>query len=820
MAIELKNITKIYKTFDQKDFYALDSINLKFADTGFYSIIGESGSGKSTLLNIIGKIEKETSGSILYSDEKIDFFHKDYVSFVFQDNNLIEDFSLIQNLKIVSKKDPNNLLKKVQLFEKRNVPVNKLSGGEKQRLALVRAILKDCKVIILDEPTLNLDKKNSNIIIDILKEISSSKLVIISTHDDEVIKYSDYLIKIKSGKIIEKIDLKNTTFELKNYNEKEILYIYNLIKSKKKYHKCILKINEKEIDVYNENTLRSIIFNLQENSNKITLKFQEHISKDNNLDEKENKNKKFKFSLMYSLLMIKKNIISTIFIILTLLISFGLTILMFNLTFNNSSDIINRSRNSYTYSLYPILKERYLNIKNKRVEELNGLHHYNSITKFVSKDDVLLSLPIKVKNNPKIEINNKNNYYLVLFNKNNYKNILNTIKYNKESIYITDYINDIYFKEEKNKNLNIIINDNLEINLNNINKNILKTKYKNLGFNPFIDDVNIEKNILKFDYKIKLVYMSEEKFEESLKEKTLEVPSSDFTIKSVFSILESQLLYKKYNNQAISYGNKIKNKNEIIVSKKFLEEKNLNEEDVIDKEYLIKNFDSLISKDEFNLYFNLGKYSKNFIIKGITNDNSSDIFINEDIFNEILKDYKYFISSNISLGVNKNFRNNLVLLHNEKFKIHKMFEEVYSVIDTNDTLLKKITITLAISLFIIAFSLIISNSILTINLKRKEIAILKSIGRTNKEIFKVFLYNNLIYNIISILIGFILSYMIYEIMNYLLINYIFKINYRILLSYWYTYFIVIFIYILFSIIVAYLPLLKINKIDIAEIKEF
>lgn len=820
MSIIVKNISKTYQTIEKGKFYAIKDISINFKDTGFYTIVGHSGSGKSTLLNIIGKLEKQSEGTIEYSYEKNINFHKYYISFVFQENNLLEEFSLIENLKLVSSKDPKILLEKVQLFDKINVPVNKLSGGEKQRLAIVRAILKDCQVIILDEPTLNLDKKNISLIINILKEISKTKLIIISTHDDDVIKFSDFIIRLKNGVIVENIDLEDSNFIFNGYDEETVINVYKIINTKKKYNKCYCTVNDNIIDVYNQSTLKNIFSNLKSDKNIINLRFIKEEKKEEKNYYTTEKIKNFNFALKYSFLLLKRNFISTFFIILSLIITILLTIIMFNITFSNSTDIINNSRKNYDYTIYPISKDRYSFLRQSRFKEYNGKNHYNNLKNIISEKNIGISLSIEIKNEPLINTNLGDIFSLVLFNKDNYNSILKTYKYNKNDIFVSDYVNEIYLKSKNERNLNIKVSNFLNINLNNISNNIIKTNYEDLDFNTFEDNINISKYILKFKNKISLVYMSEELFDEYIKNKSLYLQSSNFFKKNTKDLLNTYQYYKKYDNEEITYGNNISKYNEIIVSENFLLSNNLKKEDVIDKTYNIIDFNKLISKDEYDFIFNLGNYSKNFIIKGITNNTSSDVFIKEEIFNKIVKDYKYFISDSIFLLSNNNFKVSLKNLHCKQYNINYLFEKVYSFEIIKNSLLKKVAIVACILLSIISFSLLISISILLINSKRKQIAILKSLGKTNKDIFLIFLYNNLIYLLFSIPFGFAFAISSFKILDYLLINLILKVEYNILLNYFSSFIYSSIICIIFSIFTAYIPFLKINKIDIAEIKEY
>lgn len=196
--IQLKNLSKIYMT-KNGNLTALHQINLKFCNHGFYLVYGDSGSGKSTLLNILAGFETPTEGEIEnpYSLKEM--------GVVFQNSYLFEELRVYQNLAIFGSTEAeiDQALDQVDLLDKKNEKTKVLSGGEKQRLCLARAILKNIKVLLLDEPTGNLDPKNSEAIIKIIKKLSDTILVIMISHNYELCtKYADCEIHLEEGKLI------------------------------------------------------------------------------------------------------------------------------------------------------------------------------------------------------------------------------------------------------------------------------------------------------------------------------------------------------------------------------------------------------------------------------------------------------------------------------------------------------------------------------------------------------------------------------------------------------------------------------------------
>lgn len=231
----------IRKEFNDK--VALSDINLTFPEKGLVIIKGESGSGKTTLLNLLTANDFPSGGKIVFNGIEItsknaEEYRTQYCGNIYQDYMLIEDLSVKENIEIAmqvigqeySEEDIKALLKKVDLPEEYlDKKVIKLSGGEKQRVAIARAISKQNAMIFADEPTGNLDSKNGKIIMDLLKEISKERLVVVVSHNEKYnIEYADYTIKLVDGE---------TEYEDLPKEEKEEEQAENIFDKKSKYLK-------------------------------------------------------------------------------------------------------------------------------------------------------------------------------------------------------------------------------------------------------------------------------------------------------------------------------------------------------------------------------------------------------------------------------------------------------------------------------------------------------------------------------------------------------------------------------------------------------
>lgn len=218
--LKIHNMKKIYKLSKNNEIVALNNINITFEKKKFYGIIGHSGSGKSTLIQIIGLLDSYNSGNYiiddidvcnLSEDEKAKLRMKKF-GFVFQSFYLNEKLTALENVIVPTlinknikpdfrKKLARELLTKVGLGDRLNHRPSQLSGGEQQRVAIARALVNNPEVIIADEPTGNLDKKNEKIIFDLLKKLveEEGKTIILVSHNEIIKNYADVIYSLDDG---------------------------------------------------------------------------------------------------------------------------------------------------------------------------------------------------------------------------------------------------------------------------------------------------------------------------------------------------------------------------------------------------------------------------------------------------------------------------------------------------------------------------------------------------------------------------------------------------------------------------------------------
>ncbi|WP_235609840.1 ATP-binding cassette domain-containing protein [Exiguobacterium sp. ZWU0009] len=201
MSINVNNVSFSYGNQE-----ILNDFSLEIQKPGIYSLFGKSGCGKTTLINILSLIQAPTHGEVVLFNQTLDFSNKEkidearkQIAYFFQDLNLIEALTVRENLEIISLINHQNIdeerlkrySEKIGMSKKLDVPVNNLSGGERQRAAFLKVMIFEYKLILLDEPTNNLDKENIEMIMDLLKEIKSDKIILIVTHSNYVVGQSD-----------------------------------------------------------------------------------------------------------------------------------------------------------------------------------------------------------------------------------------------------------------------------------------------------------------------------------------------------------------------------------------------------------------------------------------------------------------------------------------------------------------------------------------------------------------------------------------------------------------------------------------------------
>ena len=263
--VKLEKVNKYFNRRKPNQIHIINNTSLELEKTGLVAILGHSGSGKTTILNAIGGLDKVNKGKIFVNGKKItkrssyvvDKIRNLNIGYIFQDYKLLDNLSVYENvaisLKMIGIKNKKEIEKRVKyvleavkMYRYRNRPARMLSGGEKQRVAIARAIVKNPSIVIADEPTGNLDSKNSLEIMNIIKALSKDKLVILVTHEIDLANfYASRIIKLQDGKIIE--DYENKPKESLEYRLDNKLYLKDF------QSKDTLNKNKINVDLYTNN---------------------------------------------------------------------------------------------------------------------------------------------------------------------------------------------------------------------------------------------------------------------------------------------------------------------------------------------------------------------------------------------------------------------------------------------------------------------------------------------------------------------------------------------------------------------------------------
>lgn len=233
--LKVKNLSRAYKVKSGSDVYALNNVSLEFPKTGMVFILGKSGSGKSTLLNVLGGLDKYTAGELFvkgkstsdFKQADFDSYRNTMVGFIFQEYNVLQEFNVAQNIGLslelqghkATSERINEILAMVGLTGYASRKPNELSGGENQRIAIARALIKNPDIIMADEPTGALDSETGKQILTTLRELAQTRLVLVVSHDREfATTFGDRIIELKDGQVISDVSRTTSPAQFKDTN--------------------------------------------------------------------------------------------------------------------------------------------------------------------------------------------------------------------------------------------------------------------------------------------------------------------------------------------------------------------------------------------------------------------------------------------------------------------------------------------------------------------------------------------------------------------------------------------------------------------------
>lgn len=909
--LEIKNIIKKYKGDDKK---ILDNVSFNFRNNSLYSIIGESGKGKSSLLNILSLLDLDFKGEIYFNNKKINLNNKkeikeyrlNNIGLVFQSFNLINDDSVYSNLSyLINVEDKEKIIDeyliKFNIFYLKDKLVKNLSGGEKQRVAIIRSILKENKIILADEPTGSLDNENAINIFKILKELSKDHLVIIVTHNKELaFSYSDFILELESSKL--NLIKSKTKFEIENnleskkqskiikFNFKYMFYSFLTYFKNKKYRTSffisILSFSFVLIGItlFLKDGLKIMInetFNELGNKNQIILKRKDDtynissyysISEGDILSLKENYNNEIK--------------------------KIGASFLEDSSSFFPDLDKVSIYLNDplenkiYIDSLssYNFYDFEYVNnfkgINNIYPQSLNKIDSEGVVISLTNEDMLSLCFKINIKATFKSlwDYIEKFDSYLILDTANYYWEYQNEELFEIRGIFLGSetkiyhtqpFFNEYVFIER----LNFLAKDILEekefpwelnkvyyfetydeVASSLINSLIRKKEYEDYIFD--VDKLNSNRVYCYLGNKKTIPLTLINEIERKLNYNTYFFNTSggylnlnslvsgfinptffSFSTQSLDKIedLKNKISYEEYyflnDYSEVAYGNYLRVSNssvkftskmnegiegnypksydEIAISKGLMNL--LNIKNPIGKKLYISTIIDY-SVDEKNNYNNEFK-TVSFKVSGVSESNKCLIY-NDNYFSlALFRDYFNISSFNLNIeGVtfllNNEVSNELIDSLNKDLINYEFINPDEFINETIDESLSFSILFLSLfSIISLVLSLILLIIFTYINFleKKKEVAIYLSIGVSDSEIRKKFMFNNSIILSISLLFSVIVTLFTSLILKILIYS-IFKINIGIYFSFNFIFIIVIFI-ILFSILSNILLLKPFKKID-------
>ena len=751
--IKLVNVYKYFNKGKKSEVRAIDNTSIDLPEKGIVTLLGPSGCGKTTLLNSIGGLSKIDKGSIYVDNEKItkvsvnkiDKIRSLKIGYIFQNFNLLDDETVFDNVSLVLKinglKDKEEIKRRVNfcleslgIYRYRNRYAGMLSGGERQRVAIARAIVKDPEVIIADEPTGNLDSKNTIEVMNIIKSLSRDRLVILVTHEKELAKfYSDRIIEINDGNIVKdyinqdnheldyKLDNKVYLKDIKNHEtiKGENVNIDYYVEDESKLN---LKIVVKNDNIYIESDKPKKIENISNSNIELVDAHYEKINKrvyeEFSFDYSKVKNDKFKskYSSIYNIFSSTKRglmkILNYSFIKKLLLVGFFMSsmFIMYSVssimsTFNiKEKDFVNYNKN------YVLLTKN--NMTKNEYDKISNMNNVN----YVMPTDGMVTVNFKFGN------------YLQT------SGIMETIKGNLASSSLVDKI----ISGTKIKNNNEIIIDKLVID-----KFLNMSDAKNAGYLSYDSFVG-ESVYLKDSQEYKIVGISDTS--------SPSIYASDSELINIIenSINDDYLMgettsYKDYKrvDASLTSGNYPVNDYEVIVNENYKYEYPLN-----------KEMDTKIGNTKLKV---VGYYKSNIENSFLVSENTikNKLIFNSDKFIISSKDKKSVINE----------------LKSEKYNVVDTYENSLStykknVEDANKSKIMYSSVIVVISL--IEIYLIVRSSFLS---RIKEVGILRSIGIKRKDIYKMFMGEILSITLISSVPGLLfMSYVLYTLSKIEVLN--------------------------------------------------
>ena len=760
--IEIRGLKKIYKA-ESNEVIANNNISFKFKEKGFYIILGKSGCGKTTLLNILSGLDNYNDGKILvdgddignYNEIQLDEYRNIKIGIIFQQYNLLSDMNVFNNLRLVLELQEwecdekarkkyiedkiSDILDKVGLSGYENRKINQLSGGEQQRIAIARTLLKKPDIIFADEPTGNLDANTGNGIMELLRALAKKCLIVMVSHDKEfAYKYGDYIINMSDGEI-------NSVVELE---EKKYLYSFSVKTSDNKIHDY-KNINQKQMldeiekfffDSENGGTLD--IINIEKKP-----EIENDIS-DNAVYERNSVRTKkicdtYKLRLAGNFL--RKRKVRLLFT--TILTALTVVLLFFSIyiCFYDKEDVMLKYMDEQRPAVLPVY----------------------AATQYT--DDFYIEHSKEIKSG----------YYVGNIIENGFPNVTSVGKCLTEQTIGGDdkfFIHTTLILSDNLQSVNLDVEGQLPVS----SKEIAVTDYVASKINKGIGDkveyggceliitgivrtdyieYNLDSKINRgcsedfFLFKCKYTYFSAYAVNDLLvdvqnKKADLTVQYADFLSGKKESLYFNSFLTignaSKISDGDLLVGHMPKSKREVVVSKSYLDEHLLEAEDSLGKEYYFKN----IYDDIYNYYYSdapnlYDYYNEGIVIAGVIddekNDITKDVYLNSSIWEKFVSDnFENYYAGYLLLPQPDEYKDIVtVTKKNRLYFDEPAINDIYYF----DMTVQRIKLILLLTMFVVmAINFIMTGTFvsISINENKKNIGVLRSLGVTMTECTQIF----------------------------------------------------------------------------------
>ena len=792
--IRIDKVNKYYNKGRKNQIHVINNTTLLLEDKGLVALLGPSGCGKTTLLNVIGGLDKIKNGNIYIDDKKItrrssykiDKLRNLKIGYIFQDYKLVDTMSVYDNVSIVLKmlgiKDKEEIQKRVEyiltrvgMYRYRYRPCAMLSGGERQRVGIARALVKNPDIILADEPTGNLDSKNTIEIMNIIKSISKDKLVILVTHEVDLAKfYATRIIEILDGLVVKdykndkqddldyrvdnKFYLKDFKYQESNHDNNINIEMYSDTKEKLNliivFKNGNIYIKNKDSDKLEVVDSNSNIEFVNDNYKKIDRSIFDKYSFDfNNII---NNNLKLRYSSIFNIFSLIKygfeKVFSYSFLKKLLLVGFFLSSLFTTYAISNAFGILDVKDSEFVqtnknYLILETAKNKYDDyLEWKQLESVN----------YLLPGDSFIDIPLKTE--LFYQVANMGNTFQL-------SGSLSSIKM------ITS--NDIVYGRMPENENEIVVDKIIFDNLKQLKMIGIYDAERLIGLKAGDDNIDYKFTITGIvDLESPSIYASESEFMKILKLFKQKESRFAYTDEDSSEVRDYSIYEKTYGLKIVK-GHAPKEDYEVVVNESlkdtFKLNKYINEVKVNDKKLKVVGY--YTSKKDINVYF---VSSNTANIDLITSNKNIIIYSNnkEETINEFLADKKYVKD---------------VYLYDKDVYLNSIKDSVKSSLIVAG-------IMLAISL--IEIILMVRSSFLS---RKKEVGIFRAIGVKKTDIYKMFSSESFAITTLSSVPGVLLmSYIIYMIKDIPYIGNSYMMNYGVILI------CIIFLY-LFNIIIGLIP---------------